>query len=124
MVSPCELKTKSLYNSRVSLHEGPTKNPSEKVVLQNVSSDWIDLYQRVPQGTILGPLLFNFYVNSMLNTIITEEELLLNLTFQNTEKNVREITVSINAVHCSNLLVIFIIISIRNNLFLYTLPFK
>ena len=44
-------------------------NRTQNVILQNTSSDWISLYQGVPQGTVLGPLKFNIYVNSMQNTI-------------------------------------------------------
>ena len=55
--------------------ESYLKNRSQKVVLQNVSSNWIHLYQGVLHGNILGPLLFNLYVNSMINTIIKPCEL-------------------------------------------------
>ena len=37
----------------------------QKACLETVCSDWMKQYQSVPQGTILGPLLFNSYVNSM-----------------------------------------------------------
>ena len=49
--------------------ESHLKNQSQKVVLQNVSFDWIHLYQGVLQETILGPLPFNLCVNCMINTI-------------------------------------------------------
>ena len=63
--------------SAINLIESCSKNRSQKVVLQNVSSNWIGLYLGVPQGTILGPRLFNLYVNSMINTIIKPCELAL-----------------------------------------------
>ena len=53
----------------ISSIESYLSNRTQKIVLQNTSSDWIDLYQGVPQGTILGPLLFNIYVNSMQSAI-------------------------------------------------------
>ena len=65
-----KLKSFNFDTSAINTRESYLKVRSQKVVLQNVSSDWIHLYQGVPQGTILGPLLFNLYVNSMINTII------------------------------------------------------
>ena len=43
----------------IALIKSYLTNRTQKVILQNTSSDWISLYQSVPQGTVLGPLLFN-----------------------------------------------------------------
>ena len=41
----------------------------QKVILPSCTSDWIQLYQGVPQGTVSGPLLINIYVNSLYTCV-------------------------------------------------------
>ena len=51
-------------------------NRLQKNIVDHAESDWIGLYQVFPQGTILGHLLFNLYINHLNKQILANTKII------------------------------------------------
>ena len=71
-----KLKSLGFSFSAINFINSFLSDRMQQVSLNGVKSDWIELKQGVPEGTILGPLLFNLYVNDLTGQITEDARII------------------------------------------------
>ena len=59
----------------LTFFESYLQNRYQRVVLNGTESNWKMLHAGVPQGSVLGPLLFIVYINDLTNNITSKMRL-------------------------------------------------
>ena len=65
----------------LNIFEDFLRNRTQRVVLNGQTFNWKNIYAGVPQGSILGPLLFLIYINDLAENLQMQSFLPMTLPY-------------------------------------------
>ena len=70
-----KLNCNGISGNLLTFFENYLLNRQQRVVINGINSDWKSVKAGVPQGSVLGPLLFLVYINDLTDNISSEMRL-------------------------------------------------
>ena len=61
-----KLSAYGVSSHSVSLLKSYLSNRKQQIKINGILSSWADIQKEVPQGSIVGPILFNIFINDIL----------------------------------------------------------
>ena len=76
-----KLKQNGISGNLLNIFEDFLRNIKQRVVLNGQTSNWENIHASVPQGSILGPLLFLIYINDLAENLSSNSKLFADDTY-------------------------------------------
>lgn len=64
-----KLKRYGISGTLLQSLESSLTGRKQRVVLNGIESEWTDVTSDIPQGSVLGPVLFLLYINDISDTV-------------------------------------------------------
>ena len=71
-----KIKSYGIVGTTLNWIEDFLKNRTQKVMVNGAGSEWENVTSGIPQGSVLGPILFVIYINDLPDTVESDSYLL------------------------------------------------